>query len=454
MNAPLTPPTGGVPLQLPGPAAEPLERRWNASKPMRIGLATLFVLVFGLGAWAAFASISGAVVASGRLKVETNRQVVQHLDGGIVAEILVKEGDVVQAGDVLIRLDATRLNAELAIIESQLFEVMARIGRLQAEQTGAAEPLFDDELLREAAAREEVAQLVEGQRGLFHARRDTIRRETEQLRERQSQTREEIRGSVAQRDSLDQQLAFIEEELADQHSLLERGLTQRSRVLSLEREKARLAGQIGALTAQAAQLEGRITEIEIQLVGREATRREEAITELRDLRSQEAELKERRLSTKDVISRLDIRAPRTGVVLGLTVFTVGAVVQPAEPLMYVVPVDEELVVEARMEPQNIDQVYPGQPARLRFSAFNQRTTPEVGSVVLKVAPDALTDESSGVSYYPVELAITEDVVDQLDGLTLVAGMPVDAFIQTGERSPLSYLVRPLTDFFARSMREE
>jgi HlyD family secretion protein len=446
---------GAAPLRLAGPAApESPAKRWSAGGWMRTGLVTLFLLVFGFGAWAAFASIAGAVVAPGRLKVETNRQVVQHLDGGIVAEIAVQEGDVVAAGDVLIRLDDTRLNAELAIVESQLFEVMARIGRLEAEIVGADAPLFDQELLDVAGERPEVARLVEGQAGLFEARAETIRRETEQLRERQTQIRDEIRGAEAQRESLDRQLGFIEQELVDQRSLLERGLTQASRVLSLEREKARLEGQIGTLTAQAAQLRGRITEIDIQLTGRDATRREEALTQLRDLRASEAELKERRLSTRDVISRLDIRAPREGVVLGLTVFTVGAVVRPAEPLMYVVPREADLVVEARVEPTNIDQVFPGQPARLRFSAFNQRTTPEVDSTVLKVAPDALTDEATGLSYYAAELAITEDAMAQLGGLTLVAGMPVDAFIQTGERTPLSYLLRPLTDFFARSMREE
>jgi HlyD family secretion protein len=441
------------PLSLPSPAADP-GRRWSAGRPLRLGVAALLVLVVGFGGWAAFASIAGAVVAPGRLKVEGERQIVQHLDGGIVAEILVDEGEEVEAGEVLMRLDATRARAELAIVESQLFEVMARIGRLEAEQTGGDAPIFDAELIEAAAERPQVARLVEGQRSLHVARIETVARETEQLRERQTQIREEIRGSEAQRESLDRQLAFIEQELVDQRSLLERGLTQASRVLSLEREKARLEGQIGSLTAQAAQLRGRITEIDIQLTGREATRREEAITQLRDLRTSEAELKERRLSLTDTIERLDIRAPRSGIVLGLTVFTVGAVVRPAEPVMYVVPTEEALVVEARIEPIHIDQVFPGQPARLRFAAFNQRTTPEVGSTVLRVAPDALTDEATGVSYYPAELAISENALNELDGLTLVAGMPVDAFIQTGERSPMSYLMRPLTDFFQRAWRED
>ena len=441
------------PQALPSPDAEPA-RRWSAGRPLRLGIAALLVLVVGFGGWAAFASIAGAVVAPGRLKVEGERQIVQHLDGGIVSELLVSEGDRVEAGEVLMRLDATRTRAELAIVESQLFEVMARIGRLEAEQTAADAPIFDRELLEAAAERPQVARLVEGQRSLYEARLETVARETAQLRERQTQIREEIRGSEAQRESLDRQLAFIEQELTDQRSLLERGLTQASRVLSLEREKARLEGQIGSLTAQAAQLRGRITEIDIQLTSREATRREEAITQLRDLRTSEAELKERRLSLTDTIERLEIRAPRSGVVLGLTVFTVGAVVRPAEPVMYVVPTGEALVVEARIEPIHIDQVYPGQPARLRFAAFNQRTTPEVGSTVLQVAPDALTDETTGLSYYPAELAISEDALGQLEGLTLVAGMPVDAFIQTGERSPISYLMRPLADFFQRAWRED
>ncbi len=441
-------------LRLPGPASDDAVRRWSAGRQLRTGLAVVLVLVGGFGAWAALASIAGAVVAPGRLKVEGERQIVQHLEGGVVSELLVDEGDEVQAGDVLVRLDATRIAAELAIVEGQLFEILARIGRLEAEQINAPEPLFDDELLQLATEREAVARLVEGQRGLHVARLETIQRETEQLRERQTQIREEIRGSEAQRESLDRQLGFIEQELVDQRSLLDRGLTQASRVLSLEREKARLEGEIGTLTAQAAQLRGRITEIDIQLTGREATRREEAITELRDLRTSEAELRERRLSLRDQLDRLEVRAPRSGIVLGQTIFTVGAVVRPAEPIMYVVPTEEALVVEARIEPIHIDQVYPGQPARLRFSAFNQRTTPEVASTVLRVAPDALTDEATGVSYYPAELAISDDVLNELGELSLVAGMPVDAFIQTGERSPMSYLMRPMTDFFQRAWRED
>jgi HlyD family secretion protein len=428
--------------------------RWNAKGPLRLGLIATFILVFGFGGWSAFASISGAVVAPGRLKVETNQQVVQHPDGGVVAELLVEEGDRVEAGQVLIRLDDTLPRAELAIVEGQLFEALARIGRLEAEQTGAEAIAFDPELMTEAGTNPDVARLVEGQRSLFQARRDTAERETEQLRERQEQIGEEIAGAEAQKESLRIQLGFIESELKDQRGLLEKGLTQTSRVLALERENARLTGEFGALTAQIAQARGRITEIDIQIIGREAKRREDAITELRDLRSREAELREKRLSRTEVLSRLDIRAPRSGTVLNLTVFTVRAVIRAAEPILYIVPSEAALVVESRIEPTNIDNIYPGQPARLRFSAFNQRTTPEIKGTIKRISPDAIVDQKTGASYYVATVDIDPDDIRKLDGLTLQAGMPVEAFMQTGDRTPLSFLMRPVTDFFARSMTEQ
>jgi len=437
-----------------GPAGAAPRDKWSAGGALRLGAIAAFVLVFGLGAWAAFASIAGAVVAPGRLKVETNQQVVQHPDGGVVAEILVKEGDEVAAGALLIRLDDRLLRGELAIQEGRLYEILARIGRLEAEQDGADAPRFNPELLEVAAERPEVALLVEGQRGLFTARLETARRETEQLRERQVQIGDEIKGSEAQIEALRVQLGFIESELVDQRALLEKGLTQTTRVLALEREKARLDGQFGALLAQVAQARGRITEIEIQIVGRDATRREEAIKELRDLRSNEAELRQQRLTTLETLERLDVRAPRNGVVIGMTVFAVRSVIRPAEPVLYIVPSEEALVVEARIEPTNIDQVFPGQPARLRFSAFNQRTTPEIEAVVKRVSADALSDQQTGASYYTVEIAIDEAGYAHLEGLKLVAGMPVEAFLQTGERSPMSYIMQPMTDFFSRSMREQ
>lgn len=444
------------PPSLPGPAGQQ-DDGWSAKGAIRLGLVALFVLVVGIGGWATFTTISGAVVSQGRLKVEGNRQVVQHLEGGVIAALNVKDGDRVAAGDVLIRLDDTRLQAELGIVENQLYDGLARIARLEAQQAGEERLPLPQELLDIAADRPEVAAMVDGQRSLFRARYDTTMRETEQLRERQVQIDEEITGIEAQREALSAQLLLIEDELRDQQQLLDRGLTQASRVSQLRREKARLDGEVGSLTSRIAEARGRSTEIDIQITGRIAQRREEDISRLRDLRAQEAELRERRVAINDQLSRLDIRAPRSGVILGQTVFTIGAVVRPAEPLMYVVPSGSALIAEVRIPPQNIDNVYPGQPARLRFSAFNSRTTPEYDSEVKLVSADSFVDEQTGMSYYTAQLSITEDTLDglaDLDGLTLVAGMPVDAYIQTGDRTPFSYLIKPMTDFFSRSLREE
>ena len=440
------------PIAMPTPDT-PISR-WKPSGALRLGFLTAMMLVFGLGGWAVFASISGAVVAPGTLRVEMNRQVVQHPDGGVVSEILVDEGDTVEAGAVLLRLDSTEIAAELAIVESRLFDVLARLGRLEAEQDGTDTIRWNSELLELAPARPDVAALVTGQQGLFDARRETVARETDQLRERQVQIREELLGFDAQVDSVTSQLAFIEQELDGLRTLFELGLTEASRVLALERESARLTGESGALTAQIAQARGRITEIELQIVGREATRREEAIAELRDLKTTEAELKERRLALRERLSRLDIRAPRSGTVLDMTVFTERAVIRAAEPILFVVPSETSLVVDVSIEPNNINQVFPGQDARLRFSAFNARTTPEIAGVLNRVAPDVLTNKETGMNYYTVEVSITEEGLHQLDGLTLVAGMPVEVFLQTGGRSPISYLMRPFTDYFARSLRED
>lgn len=428
--------------------------RWSAARHMSLGLITLVVLVFGVGAWSAVASITGAIVAPSKLKVESERQVVQHPEGGVVAEILVKEGARVEAGEILIRLDDKLIRAELNITEGQLYEIMARRGRLTAERDHSPEPVFDQELRDIAQNDAKMASLMRGQRQLFFARRDTAEREIEQLRERQTQIREQIVGSQSQQEALSSQLDFVNQELADLKELQKKGLAQASRVLALERENARLLGQRGELIANVARLKGQISEIEIQLLGLESGRREEAITELRDLEYREYELREQRNSLLERISRLDIVAPRPGRVIGMTIFALRSVVQPAEPLLYVVPSDVNLVAEAQIEVQNIDSIYPGQPARLRFSAFSMRTTPDVAGTVLKVSPDAFEDERTGRSYYLAELGIDDGEIEKLGEVELVAGMPVEAYITTGDRTPFSYFTKPLTDYFSKALREE
>ena len=427
---------------------------WGAGSYIRLGLFFVILLGAGLGGWAATANLQGAVIASGQLQVENRRQVVQHPDGGVVGEIRVREGDLVAAGDVLIRLDGTKERSELAVLESQLYELMARRGRLAAEQADREAVAFDPELVEAAAADAEVRSLLEGQRALFEARRGTLANEIDVLRERQEQIREQIAGTEAEIASLARQRELIGQELESQRELLKKGLAQVSRVLALEREAARLDGERGRLVSQAARLKGQISEIEIEMLRLRATRREEALSELRDIGYRELELKERRIALRERLSRLDVRAPVGGVVLDMTVHALKAVVRPAEPILHIVPTDSALVIDAEVNPTEIDAVHPGQEAVLRFSAFNARTTPVLFGTVARVSPDAFVDEQTQRSYYRAEVMLKEGEVAKLEGQELVAGMPVEVFIQTGERTPIEYLVKPITDYFSRAMREE
>ncbi len=426
---------------------------WSTRRPMMIGTVALIVLVVGLGGWSAFANISGAIVGSGMVIVEGNRQPVQHPDGGTGGEILVQEGDRVEEGDLLVRLDGTQIRSELAIVESQLFEIMARSARLTAERDASPGLAFDPELEELARNRVEVRALMEGQIRLFDARRVSLSRQREQLAERRKQIDTQIVGVRGQIDSQEVQLSFIEEELIDQEELFAKGLTQASRVLALKRERARIQGQIGELTAQVGRLGGQIAEIELEILGLDTSLREQAIAELRDIQYRELELRERRLALRDTLSRLDVRAPTTGIVYDRQVNTLGAVVRPADIILYVVPEGIPLVISTRIDAIHRDEVVVGQEAALRFSAFDQRTSPEIYGYVSKVSADAFTDDNTGYTYYRAEILPKEGEVDRLGGVTIVPGMPVESFINTGERSPLNYLVKPLADYFNKAFRE-
>jgi len=420
--------------------------------PITLGLLALVVLVGGFGGWSTFSSITGAVIASGRIEVDQNRQVVQHPDGGVVDAILVQEGQEVAAGDVMIRLDAENLRSELAVVEGQLLEVLARRGRMEAERDGAETLVFPD-LLRETD-NPVASELMEGQRRLYAARIESEQSEREQLSRRREQIASQIDGIGAQRTALTEQLALIEEELVGQQSLLDRGLAQASRVLALQREMSNLSGRVGELTAEEAQAEGRITEIEIELLRLGSTRREEAITSLRDLQFNEIELSERRRALLSQLARLDIRAPVSGVVYGLSVFAPRSVIRPADPVLFIVPQDRPLVITTQVLPQDIDQITVGQEVALRFSAFDQRRTPELFGTVTQISADAFQDESSQVRYYRAEIALGEGEAERLpQSMVLIPGMPVEAFIATQERSPLEYFVKPLSDYFAKAFRE-
>ena len=430
------------------------DKRFPLKKPLILGLGALLILVGGFGTWAATTNISGAIVAGGQIQVERNRQVVQHPDGGVVQEILVDEGDTVEEGEVLVKLDPTLLQSELNIVEGQYFELVARRARLQAERDNADELAFDETLLKVAEYDDEVEDLIEGQRNLFFARLESLQRESDQLAKRRDQIVNQVEGIDAQQTALKSQLALIERELGDQQSLLDRGLAQASRVLALQREEARLAGEVGDLTAQKAEAEGRTTEIDIEILKLSTTRREEAITQLRDMQYRERELAEQRSALLEKLKRMEIRAPVSGVVYGLTVFAPRSVIRAADPVLYLIPQDRPLVITAQVPPIHIDQVHVGQQVTLRFSALDQRRTPETFGTVTQISADAFTDQNTSSSFYRAEIMLDEGQIERLpEGSTLVPGMPVEAFLRTADRTPLAYLVKPFTDYFSKAFRE-
>lgn len=426
---------------------------WSIRAPVTFGMLALAVLLLGFGLWGTMTTLAGAIVASGRIEVEQNRQVVQHPDGGVVAAITVTEGQSVEAGAVLISLDGSLLMSERAIVLGQLNELRARRARLEAERDDTADPAFPEDLIAAAATDPDLKGLLDGQRRLFAARADSGAKVVEQLGRRIDQTKSQIAGIDAQSAALTTQLGLIKDELASQQSLLDRGLAQASTVLALQREEARLMGLVGELTASRAQSEARITETEIEISRVSSTRLEEAVQELREIGPSILELTERLAAVDERITRLDIRAPVSGIVLGLAVTTPRAVIRPADPVLYIVPQDRPLVIAAQVPPIHIDQIHVGQEVELVFSAFSSRTTPQLKGFVSQVSADAFTDQATQASYYRAEIVLADGEIARLEGQVLLPGMPVDAFIQTEARSPLAYLIKPFTDYFTRAFRE-
>lgn len=423
---------------------------YSARLPLIVGFTTLSLLIGGVGVWSVRTQIAGAIIARGMIVVENNRQIVQHAEGGVVGEITARDGDVVEAGALLVRLDDTLLSSELSVAGLQLIELRARRTRLEAERDGLDVLTFPDGLID--IGNENATAQIDGQRKLFDARWVSLEKEQSQIAERIKQTGNQIKGAEAQLGALAIQEDLIVAELTDQESLLAKGLVQAQRVSTLRREAARLAGEIGKLTADIAQFRGEIAAFEIEHLKLETTRRENAIVELRDIQFRELELTERRRSLLERLARMDIRAPVGGIVYGSTVFGQNAVVQPAEPLMYVVPQDQPLIVSAKVDSIHIDQVHVGQSASLLFTAFNQRLTPEVTGQVISVSADVFQDEITGLSYYRVDLIPLSDELPKLQDQELLPGMPVETHLRTDDRTPLSYLTKPLTDYFGRALR--
>jgi HlyD family secretion protein len=407
----------------------------------------------GVGGWGATAVISGAVVASGSLVVDSNVKKVQHPTGGIVGELRVRDGDHVHAGDVVVRLDETVTRANLAIVSKGLDELMARKARLEAERDGWETIVFPAQLVSGANDPERAA-VMDSERKLFNLRNTARTGQKAQLRERIAQLQEEITGLTAQQNSKSKEIALVERELAGVRDLWNKNLVQLSRLTALEREAARLDGERGQLVAAAAQAKGKIAETAQQILQIDQDLASEVAKELREVDGKIGEFIERKITAEDQLKRIDIRSPQDGTVFQLAVHTVGGVITAGDPIMLIVPAADNLSVEVKVNPQDIDQLQLNQKATLRFSSFNARSTPEIEGVVTRISADTSTDQRTGQSYYTVRISLPPEQVQHLGEVKLLPGMPVEAFVQTGERTMLSYLMKPLHDQVARAFREK
>jgi len=417
------------------------------------GVLIVLLLVGGVGGWASTVEISGALIAQGSVVVDQNVQKVQHPTGGIVGDLRVRDGDHVKAGDILVQLDETVMRANLAIVTKGLDQLQARKARLEAERDGADTITFPAILL-ERTGDLDLKSALGSEKKLFELRYAERSGQKAQLQQRKEQLNEEISGIEAQQTAKSQEITLIERELGGVRDLYARNLVQLARLTQLEREVARLAGERAQLVAAAAQAKGKIAEISLQIIQIDQNLSSEVAKELRDIDSKIGEFVERKVTAEDQLRRTDIRAPQSGIVFQSAVHTVGGVITAGDSIMLIVPDADKLQVEAKVNPQDIDQLQIGQVAVLRFSAFNSRTTPEIDGKVTRVSADTSTDQRTGASYYTIRIGLPAQTLEKLGDVRVLPGMPVEAFVQTGERTVISYLMKPLRDQFMRAFREK
>ncbi|MEL6287858.1 MAG: HlyD family type I secretion periplasmic adaptor subunit [Pseudomonadota bacterium] len=437
------------------PATAPPDRAAIAARSIRlhrrIGIGVLFLLIGGLGGWSALANISGAVIAPSIVVVESNAKRVQHLEGGIVAAINVKDGEKVSAGDVLIRLDQTETRTNLGIIDSQLNELAARLARLEAERDDADTVVFDS-TLDLAVPAQAIAKARRDQTKLFDTRKRTVEGEEEQIAQRVTQLEEEIRGLKAQEVSRKDQLAFLEDELQGLRDLQKRGLVPKTRLLLLERQAAEMRGERGQFRADMARARGRIAELGVEAAQSKRQRINEVLTELRTVQANVAELIARRRAALDRLSRIEIVAPQEGFVHNLATHTIGGVIAPREPVLTIIPEKDALQLAARVDPADIHRVYRDQPVTIRFSSLDASRTPELTGAVTRVP--AATTEADGQTppFYVVRVAIADGEFAKLGGQRLKPGMPAEVYIETGERKAITFLMKPFLDALPQVFR--
>jgi HlyD family secretion protein len=418
-----------------------------------IGLVVVLVVAGGFGGWASTVPISGALIAPGSVVVDSNVKKVQHPTGGVVGEVRVRDGDVVKTGDVVVRLDETVVKASLAIVVKTLNGLYARAARLEAEQQGRDRIAFP-KALTDRADDPDVRDVMASETKLFEVRVNGRTGQKAQLRERVTQLNEEIAGLRAQEVAKDREIELVQKELVGVRQLFDQHLVQLTRLTTLERDAARLAGERAQYIAARAQARGKITETELQIIQVDKDMLAEVSKDLRETNDKIGEFVERKVTAEDQLRRIDIRAPQDGMVLQSTVHTVGGVITAGDAIMMIVPQADDLSVEAKVNPQDIDKLQIGQKTLLRLSAFNQRTTPEINGVVTRISADVTTDQRTGQSYYTIRVSMPPEEVKRLGDVKIIPGMPVEAFVQTGDRTMLSYLMKPLSDQFMRSFREK
>jgi len=430
-----------------------LKTSWAYEHELRTGLRILLVAGVLGGGWFFFVPLAGAVVVPGNLVVQSNVKTIQHPTGGVVAEIKVQNGSRVLGGDLLIRLDATQAQASLQMVSKQLDEFRAKIARLSAERDDLPQIKIPSELAARAKD-DTVKSLLTSEESLFKARYTARHSQKDLLQSKVEQLTEEISGLNVQVDSRTKQLELIQGELAGVQDLYDKRLVPITRLTTLQREAARLDGERGQFTSSIAETKAKIGEAQLQIVRIDQDFRTEVVKDLGEAQGKEAELVERSVAARDLLDRIEIRAPTSGVIHQLAAHTIGGVVKAGDPIMEVVPDTEDLQVEARLQPQDIDHVHTGQTAFVRFSAFNQRTTPQLTGTVSFVSPDTSHDQQTNAPYFTVRVTLPEDERRRLAGQQLVPGMPAEVFMQTGSRTMVSYIFKPIAEQMRRAFVEQ
>jgi len=431
-----------------------LEASPDCRNPIRLGTVVLILFVLVFFVWGAFAPLDSAAVATGIVKVDSNRKTIEHLEGGIIREILVREGDEVEAGQTLLRLDATQAEASRELLRWQLIAAKAQAARLLAERNGLSEIVFPPVQVQGQAEEERVEEIQDGQRTLFLTRGKALKSRVAILGERIKQYKSQIRGFKAQEVAAQRRLSLLRDEIADLEKLVKRQVSPKSTLLALQRQAADVEGALGSYQAQIGRVQEAIGETKLQIVDAPNSYLNEVAENLREVRVQISDLEERLRSAADVLARQLVVAPVSGVVVDLRQFTTGGVIAPGEAILDIVPQEDSLVVEARLDPIDIDSVSPGLEAQVRLTAFRQRTTPTLSALVKTVSADSLTDERTGASYYAARVEVNREELDALEDVKLYPGMPAEVMIVTGERTFMQYLLSPLTDSFGRAFREQ